>query len=47
MVVEVEFANLDDAHACKPPDWRGTDVTENNRYKNSALARAGILTLAM
>jgi CYTH domain-containing protein len=46
MVVEVGFADLDDAHAFTPPDWFGADVTENKRYKNSAFASAGILPSA-
>ncbi|PRY89341.1 CYTH domain-containing protein [Donghicola tyrosinivorans] len=43
VMVEVEFAKLEAAKAFSPPDWFGTDVTEDKRYKNSALASAGTL----
>lgn len=38
MLAEVEFLSEDAAGAFIPPDWFGEDVTEDKRYKNSALA---------
>ena len=40
-LVEVEFESIDAATAFDPPDWFGTEVTENPRYTNSSLARLG------
>lgn len=40
-LVEVEFASVADADAFVAPDWFGTDVTEDKRYKNKALALNG------
>ncbi|NVO25300.1 CYTH domain-containing protein [Donghicola sp. B5-SW-15] len=40
MLVEVEFASVEEAVAFTAPDWFGADVTEDKRYKNSALAVA-------
>lgn len=37
-LVEVEFASVEDAETFIAPDWFGEDVTEDKRYKNSALA---------
>ena len=42
LMVEVEFASVDDARAFAPPDWFGRDVTEDKRYKNKQLAVHGI-----
>ncbi len=39
-LVEVEFASVEDAEAFIAPGWFGADVTEDKRYKNSALAVA-------
>ena len=40
VVVEVEFPSEADAIAFTPPSWFGTEVTEDPRYRNSALADA-------
>lgn len=37
MTVEVEFETADDALAFEPPAWFGTEVTEDESYKNAAL----------
>lgn len=37
MTVEVEFETADDALAFEPPTWFGTEVTEDESYKNAAL----------
>jgi adenylate cyclase len=42
LLVEVEFASVDDANQFTPPDWFGIDVTEDKRYKNKHLAVYGI-----
>jgi CYTH domain-containing protein len=41
-LVEVEFSSVEDAGRFAPPAWFGTDVTEDNRYKNKSLAVHGI-----
>lgn len=41
-LVEVEFASEAEAVAYMPPDWFGTDVTEDKRYKNKMMAIEGI-----
>lgn len=40
-IVEVEFDTDDAATAFEPPDWFGREVTDDGRYTNAALARAG------
>ena len=40
-IVEVEFPDEDAAAAFEPPAWFGTEVTEDGRYTNAALARHG------
>jgi CYTH domain-containing protein len=40
-LVEVEFDSDDAADDFEPPDWFGREVTEDNRYTNSSLARFG------
>jgi CYTH domain-containing protein len=42
LLVEVEFASVDDARDFTPPDWFGRDVTEDKHYKNKHLAAHGI-----
>jgi CYTH domain-containing protein len=42
LTVEVEFESLDDAMSFTPPDWFGKDVSEDYRYKNTALALYGL-----
>lgn len=42
LTVEVEFESLEDALSFAPPEWFGRDVSEDNRYKNTALALYGI-----
>lgn len=41
MIVEVEFDSVDSAMDFLPPVWFGRDVTEDERFKNKALATAG------
>jgi len=41
-VTEVEFPTLADAQAFRPPAWFGTEVTEDARYTNAALALGGL-----
>lgn len=41
MIVEVEFPDEDTAAAFEPPAWFGTEVTDDGRYTNAALARHG------
>jgi CYTH domain-containing protein len=40
-LVEVEFDSEDAADDFEPPDWFGREVTDDNRYTNSSLARFG------
>jgi adenylate cyclase len=40
-LVEVEFDDDDAADDFEPPDWFGREVTDDNRYTNSSLARYG------
>ena len=40
-LVEVEFADDESADAFVAPAWFGREVTEDNRYTNSSLARSG------
>lgn len=40
-IVEVEFADDASAAAFEPPAWFGTEVTDDPRYTNAALARHG------
>ena len=40
-LVEVEFDDDDTADHFEPPDWFGREVTDDNRYTNSSLARYG------
>lgn len=39
--VEVEFPDVEAALAFVPPEWFGREVTDDLRYRNSALARLG------
>jgi adenylate cyclase len=41
MVAEVEFGSEDQADAFKPPEWFGTEVTDDARFKNQKLACEG------
>ena len=43
-LVEVEFSSEAEARAYTPPDWFGTDVSEDKRYKNKTMAINGIPT---
>lgn len=43
MVAEVEFPGVDEARAFQPPTWFGAEVTDDARYSNASLARAGTL----
>ncbi len=38
VVAEVEFESEDECRAFVPPQWLGEDVTDDPRYKNTALA---------
>lgn len=40
--VEVEFNTVCDAEGFTAPEWFGEDVTYDNRYSNSSLARYGL-----
>jgi adenylate cyclase len=40
VVVEVEFPTAADAAGFEPPSWFGAEVTDDRRYRNSALAQA-------
>jgi CYTH domain-containing protein len=40
-LVEVEFDDDEAADNFQPPDWFGREVTDDNRYTNSSLARYG------
>ena len=40
IVVEVEFAAIDDANSFNPPEWFGADVTMDGKYHNSYLSSA-------
>ncbi|WP_299640438.1 CYTH domain-containing protein [uncultured Ruegeria sp.] len=41
-LVEVEFTSQDQATRYVPPDWFGTDVTDDTRYKNKTMAINGV-----
>ncbi|WP_108858815.1 CYTH domain-containing protein [Ruegeria sp. Alg231-54] len=41
-LVEVEFDTEAEAQAYTPPDWFGTDVTADKRYKNKMMAINGV-----
>ncbi|RBW61740.1 CYTH domain-containing protein [Ruegeria sp. A3M17] len=41
-LVEVEFDTEAEARAYTPPDWFGTDVTADKRYKNKMMAIKGV-----
>lgn len=40
VVSEVEFSTESEAGAFAPPPWFGTEVTDDRRYRNAALAAA-------
>ncbi|MBD3408896.1 MAG: CYTH domain-containing protein [Ignavibacteriales bacterium] len=44
LTAEIEFPSLEEARQAKLPEWFGEDVTEDNRYRNFALAtgRGGV-----
>lgn len=41
-VAEIEFPSEDAARAFAPPDWLGTEITHDKRYKNQRLALDGL-----
>ena len=41
MVAEVEFGSEDAADAFEPPEWFGSEVTDDPRFKNQKLACEG------
>ncbi|WP_170381387.1 CYTH domain-containing protein [Ruegeria atlantica] len=43
-LVEVEFQTEGEAIGYIPPDWFGTDVTSDKRYKNKTMAINGVPT---
>lgn len=38
LIAEVEFASADASRGFTPPDWFGSEVTDDDRYRNAALA---------
>lgn len=42
MTVEVEFDSPSDASKFTPPEWFGTEITHDNRFKNNHLAMYGV-----
>jgi adenylate cyclase len=42
VIAELEFESEADSRAFEPPPWLGTEVTEDPRYKNRALAVEGV-----
>lgn len=42
VTVEVEFVSLEEATAFVPPDWFGTEVTDDPHYKNRSLVENGL-----
>lgn len=38
LIAEVEFETEDDSRAFTPPAWFGREVTDDDRYRNAALA---------
>ena len=42
-LVEVEFGSVEEANNFIPPEWFGEDVTTDNRYHNSYIAKYGLL----
>ena len=42
VMAEVEFSSLEEADAYRPPDWFGTEVTQESAYHNSTMSRAGL-----
>ncbi len=41
-VAEVEFPDEAAAHAFRPPEWFGREITDDPAYRNQALARDGL-----
>jgi adenylate cyclase len=41
-VAEIEFPDEDTAEGFDPPDWLGSEVTEDERYANERLATEGM-----
>lgn len=39
LLVEVEFASVEQANSFVPPEWFGDDVTNDRRYHNSYLSK--------
>lgn len=42
LVVEVEFKSVRESELFAPPDWFGSEVTHDKRYKNKQLAGKGL-----
>ncbi|MGN6166829.1 MAG: CYTH domain-containing protein [Solirubrobacteraceae bacterium] len=47
MVAEVEFPSEEAADVFEPPDWFGSEVTDDARFKNQKLACDGVPTDAL
>jgi adenylate cyclase len=43
VIVEVEFSSEQASAAFVAPDWFGPEVTDDNRYRNAALATEGLV----
>ena len=41
MIAEVEFDSLDRLHEFGPPEWFGSEVTDDERFANAVLAVHG------
>ena len=42
VLAEIEFPDEDSAHAYRPPEWLGEDVTYSPLYHNSTLSQMGL-----
>jgi CYTH domain-containing protein len=42
VTAEIEFADVQQSAVFAPPDWLGTEITEDARYKNKNLALNGL-----
>ena len=39
ILAEVEFSSIEDADSFSPPDWFGTEVTQDSNYHNSTMSK--------
>ena len=42
LTAEVEFSSIEESESFSSPEWFGTEVTADSRYKNGHLASHGI-----